>query len=113
MVDLGQWPQRGRRGLLVVGTATAVVRWWLFDEAGSQWLVQRLPLVQVQGFRGSLLGSEWQVDRLHVTWDNGKASLTVQCTLGGTCSGKPCTKELHLPGFPLEEFTKTTQRFPG
>ena len=64
--------------LLVVGTATAVVRWWLFDEAGSQWLVQRLPLVQVQGFRGSLLGSEWQVDRLHVTWDNGQASLTVQ-----------------------------------
>ena len=64
--------------LLVVGTATAVVRWWLFDEAGSQWLVQRLPLIQVQGFRGVLLGPSWQADRMQVTWDNGKASLTIE-----------------------------------
>jgi translocation and assembly module TamB len=64
--------------LLVVGTATAVVRWWLFDEAGSQWLVQRLPLIQVQGFRGALLGPSWQADRVHLTWENGKASLTIE-----------------------------------
>ena len=64
--------------LLVIGTATAVVRWWLLDEAGSQWLVQRLPLVQVQGFRGALLGPSWQADRFHVTWDGGKASLTIE-----------------------------------
>lgn len=64
--------------LLVAGTVTAVARWWLFEEAGSQWLVQRLPLVQVQGFKGALLGDRWQFDRLHVTWARGQQSLTLE-----------------------------------
>ena len=64
--------------LLVVGAATAVVRWWLFDEAGSQWLVQRLPLVQVEGFRGTLLGPRWQARRLQLALNGGELKLDVQ-----------------------------------
>ena len=65
------------------GGATAIVRWWLFDEAGSQWLVQRLPLVQVQGFKGALLGDRWQADRIHAEWGDDKQSLTIE-GLSGT-----------------------------
>jgi translocation and assembly module TamB len=54
--------------LVVVGAATAVVRWWLLDEAGSAWLVQRLPLVQVRGWQGALLGERWHADELRVSW---------------------------------------------
>jgi len=64
--------------LLVVGTATAVGRWLLLDEAGSQWLVQRLPLVEVQGFRGTLLGPSWQADRIEARWDKDRQSLTIE-----------------------------------
>jgi len=64
--------------LLVLGSSTAFVRWLALDEAGSQWLVQRLPGVQVQGFRGALLGPGWQMDRLHVEWDGGRQSLTIE-----------------------------------
>ena len=64
--------------LLVFGTSTAFLRWLALDEAGSQWLVQRLPGVQVQGFRGALLGPGWQMDRLHVEWDGGRQSFTLE-----------------------------------
>lgn len=64
--------------LLVGGSAAGVLRWWLHDEAGSRWLLQRLPLVQVQGFSGTLGGERWQVDRLHVAWDQGRQSITVE-----------------------------------
>lgn len=78
--------------LLVLGTATGVVRWWLFEEAGSQWLIQRLPLVQVKGFRGALLGSSWQADRLHLTWAGSQASLTFE---GLSASGLQWTWRPH------------------
>jgi translocation and assembly module TamB len=54
--------------LLVAGTATAVLRWWAFDEAGSAWLVARLPVVEVKGFQGALLGNRWRADRVRLTW---------------------------------------------
>lgn len=78
--------------LLLVGTLTAVVRWWLLDEAGSQWLVQRLPLVQVQGFRGALAGPTWQADRVHFEWNKGQAWLTIE---GLTASGVQWTRQPH------------------
>jgi translocation and assembly module TamB len=64
--------------LLVVGLAVGFARWCLLEEAGSQWLVQRLPLVKVQGFRGALLAPQWQAERVQLTWDQGRASLTIE-----------------------------------
>ena len=78
--------------LLLIGTLTAVVRWWLFEEAGSQWLVQRLPLVQVQGFRGALIGPTWQADRVHFEWNEGQAWLTIE---GLSASGVQWTRQPH------------------
>lgn len=57
--------------MLVAGTAAAVLRWWAYDEAGSAWLVERLPVVEVTGFKGSLLGDRWQADRVRVAWAGG------------------------------------------
>ena len=54
--------------LLVAGTAAAVLRWWAYDEAGSAWLVARLPVVEVKGFQGALLGERWQAERVRVPW---------------------------------------------
>ena len=64
--------------LLVAAAATTAVRWWLFEEAGSQWLLQRLPLVQVKGFRGALLGDSWQAERVHLSLSQDQISVTVE-----------------------------------
>lgn len=64
--------------LLVVGVAVGFVRWTLLDEAGSQWLLQRVPGVQVQGFQGALLGERWQAEKVSVAWNGGRASLTLE-----------------------------------
>jgi translocation and assembly module TamB len=58
--------------LLVAGTAAAVLRWWAFDEAGSAWLVARLPVVEIKGFQGALLGDRWQAERVRVPWGDDK-----------------------------------------
>ncbi len=63
--------------LLVAAGATALLRWMLLDDAGSAWLLQRVPGVQVQGFKGALLGQRWQADRLELRWDGGRQSLTL------------------------------------
>lgn len=58
---------------LLVGLVAGGLRWLLVTEAGAAWLVQRLPAtVQVQGFRGALLGPEWQAEKLRVQWDAGR-----------------------------------------
>ncbi len=54
--------------LLLVGLAAAGVRWLLATEEGSAWLLQRLPMVQVQGFQGALLGERWRARSLRVQW---------------------------------------------
>ncbi len=74
------WPVAGILTLLALalGTLAGLGTWLLTTEAGSQWLVPRLPLVQVQGFRGALLGSQWRADRVRVTWAGGDASLTIE-----------------------------------
>lgn len=64
--------------LLVAGTAAALLRWWAYDEAGSAWLVARLPLVEVKGFKGALLGDRWQADRVRVAWEDGHAWLEIE-----------------------------------
>jgi translocation and assembly module TamB len=64
--------------LLVAGTGAAVLRWWAFDEAGSAWLVARLPLVEVKGFQGALLGDRWRADRVRVTWAGGEQWVLIE-----------------------------------
>jgi translocation and assembly module TamB len=64
--------------LLVGGIAAGFVRWMLLDEAGTAWLLQRVPGLQVQGLQGALLGPRWQAERLVFTWSGGKASATLE-----------------------------------
>ena len=78
--------------LLLAGGVTALVRWWLLEETGSQWLVHRLPLVQVEGFRGALAGPTWQADRVQFKWNQGRASLTIE---GLSASGVQWTLQPH------------------
>ncbi len=59
--------------LLAVGAAlNQGVRWLTLTEDGARWLVARLPMVQVQGLRGTLLGDALSAARLRVEWDSGR-----------------------------------------
>ncbi len=64
--------------LLVAGGFTGVARWFLFEEAGTQWLLQRLPLVKVQGFQGALLGQSWKAERLELTWNQAREWVIIE-----------------------------------
>ncbi len=58
--------------LLVVGSLAGSMFWLAKSEAGSQWLLPRLPGVQVSGWQGALLGRRLAADRLQVDWPGGK-----------------------------------------
>ena len=60
--------------LLLAGT----VRWLLFTEDGSRWLLARAPAVQASGFSGALLGDHWHAERVRITWAGGLASVTLE-----------------------------------
>ena len=65
--------------LLLAGTVAGGLRWLLATDAGAAWLVQRLPgSVQLEGFRGALLGPQWQADRLRVQWDGGRQWVLIE-----------------------------------
>ena len=65
--------------LVLAGTLVGGLRWLLTTEGGAGWLVQRLPAtVQLEGFRGALLGPEWQADRLRVQWDGGRQWVLIE-----------------------------------
>ncbi|MDP1902312.1 MAG: translocation/assembly module TamB domain-containing protein [Rubrivivax sp.] len=74
------WPLASILALLVLtlGILGGLGTWMLTTEAGSQWLVPRLPLLQTQGFRGALLSKQWRADKVQFTWAGGKASLTLE-----------------------------------
>ena len=67
-------------GFAIVALAllAGAVHWLLTTEAGSRWLLARLPAVEATGFSGALLGDHWHADRVHVTWAEGQASLTLE-----------------------------------
>ena len=50
----------------------------LTTEAGSRWLLHKLPYIQVDGFRGALLGDRWQAQRLVYSWAKGQSTLTLE-----------------------------------
>ncbi|MEI7658735.1 MAG: hypothetical protein WCK33_11790 [Phycisphaerae bacterium] len=86
--------------MLVAGTAAAVLRWWAYDEAGSAWLVARLPAVEVKGFQGALLGERWQADRVRVTWAGGSAC---RCTIPMT-AGRSLKHQIVASLFMIREY---------
>jgi translocation and assembly module TamB len=70
---------------VVLGVAVALLlaaagagRWVLVTEAGTQWLLARLPGVSATGVRGSVLGGQWQAERLRIEWAGGKQSLLLE-----------------------------------
>ncbi len=65
--------------LVLLGALAGGVRWVLATEPGTAWLLQQLGgSVQAQGWRGALLGSAWQADRLRVQWDGGRQSVLIE-----------------------------------
>ena len=65
--------------LVLAATVAGGLRWLLSTEAGAAWLVLRLPgTVQLEGFRGSVLGAEWEAKRLRVEWDGGKQWVVIE-----------------------------------
>lgn len=64
--------------LLAIGAVLGAAAWLLASEGGSAWLLQRVPGVQVKGFRGALLGTGFSADSLRVEWAGGQAWATVE-----------------------------------
>ena len=50
--------------LLLLAALAGLAQWLLRSEGGSQWLLQRVPGLQVQGLRGAVLSEEFSFDRL-------------------------------------------------
>jgi len=103
--------------LLVAGGFTGMARWFLFDEAGTQWLLQRLPLVQVKGFQGALLGEQWKADRVELTWNQGQESVTLEglATSGMRWTWRPdehALAALHIENLSVRKITVRTGK-PG
>ena len=73
-------PMLGIVGLLVLllaGTG-ASLRWLVATDAGAAWLMQRLPVAQIKGFKGTLAGPSWHVDALRIEWDQGRQWLLIE-----------------------------------
>lgn len=64
--------------LLLAGAVAGGAAWLLTTEGGTQWLLQRLPGVQVKNFQGALLGSRWRADSLRVEWAGGTQWVLVE-----------------------------------
>jgi translocation and assembly module TamB len=64
--------------LVVLVLALATLRWSLFSPVGSRWIVGHLPLVQVQGFSGTLGGPQWKADKLSLRWSGGQAGVEIE-----------------------------------
>ena len=64
--------------VMVLALLAGTVHWLLITEAGSRWLLARLPAVEATGFSGALLGDHWHADRLRIAWAAGQASLTLE-----------------------------------
>jgi translocation and assembly module TamB len=62
----------------LLAAAAGAVRWLLVDERGSNWLLKQLPMVQVQGFQGALLGDSWRAQKLRVQWAGGQQWVLIE-----------------------------------
>jgi translocation and assembly module TamB len=64
--------------LLVLAGIAAGLHGVLQREAGTRWLLQQLPGVQVEGWHGALLGPHWRAERLRFEWNQGRASVELR-----------------------------------
>ncbi|HLL12008.1 MAG TPA: translocation/assembly module TamB domain-containing protein, partial [Rubrivivax sp.] len=64
--------------ILVLALLAGGARWALLSDEGTLWLLQRLPMVQVKGFKGAALGGQWRADSLRVEWDGGRQWLLLE-----------------------------------
>ena len=63
--------------LLVTAGVGAGLRWLLYTEVGTRWVLNAIPGVQVEGLRGALLAETLGAERVRVTWGGGHAWVQV------------------------------------
>jgi translocation and assembly module TamB len=63
---------------LLTGALVGAASWLLRGEAGTAWLLQRLPGVQASGVQGALLSDSFAVQRLHIEGGSAFKSLTLE-----------------------------------
>ena len=61
---------------LMLGAIGGGALWLLRSEAGTQWLLAKLPGVQATGWRGALFGDALAAERLQVDWPGGGMVIT-------------------------------------
>ena len=61
---------------LVLAALAGTGLWLLRSEAGTQWLLPRLPGVEATGLRGALLSDRFEADQLVLRWDRSRQSAT-------------------------------------
>ena len=63
---------------VVVGTVSGGVAWLARSEAGTQWLLARLPGVQSSGVQGALWSSHFSIERLQLQGSGALRSITLE-----------------------------------
>ena len=78
------WPAVWVLALLAIalGALFGGAVWLLRTEGGTQWLLARLPGVQVSGLRGAFLSERFEAERVRIQWDGGKQSVTIVGLVG-------------------------------
>ena len=66
----------------VLGALGGTAVWLLRSEAGTQWLLPRLPGVQVTGARGALLSDSFSAELVELRWGGGQKSLRLLALRG-------------------------------
>lgn len=64
--------------ILLLGAVAGAISWVLTTEGGTQWLLQRVPGLQVKNFQGALLGGRWKADSLRLEWGGGKQWVLIE-----------------------------------
>jgi translocation and assembly module TamB len=63
---------------LLLAVLATCVGWLVRSEDGTRWLLRQLPMVQARGVQGALLGQDFAVQHLRITWNSGQAAVVVQ-----------------------------------
>ena len=64
--------------LMLCASVAGMASWLLRGEAGTAWLLARLPGVQVSGVQGALLSDQFAVERLHVEVGGALKSISIE-----------------------------------
>ena len=66
--------------LLVLAMAATIgggAVWLLHSEAGTAWLLSRLPGVEARGLQGALISNRFSAQRLALRWDGGRMGVAI------------------------------------